>query len=193
MNRRNHLAAPISILLISIWLPAAGMAGGTGTGAGEWDVAAKNLGKLVPDFTLKTIDGEVKHLAEMRGNKVVLVVLWAVWCPPCIEEVPILTALQNKYRDRGLEVLGLGVPYGQNEKAIRGFMKRNEVSYSILFDENDEVTSKLGAIYVPYSYLIAPDGTLAYEGSELPPDLERRIETLLDKLPASVTTASARG
>lgn len=191
MNRRNHLSVPISILLISIWLPAATIAGDTGTG--DWDVAAKNLGKLVPDFTLKTIDGEVKHLAEMRGNKVVLVVLWAVWCPPCIEEVPVLNALQNKYRDRGLEVLGLGVPYGQNEKAIRGFMKRNEVSYSILFDEKNQVTSKLGAIYVPYSYLIALDGTLAFEGSELPPDLDQRIEALLDKVPVNVTTASAGG
>jgi peroxiredoxin len=155
-------------------------------------VGAVTAGMEAPDFELATLEGETRHLAAMKGEKVVLLVLWAVWCPPCIEEVPLLNELHAKYADQGLEILALGVPHGQDEKAIRGFLKRNEVRYTILFDAEDLVSPRYGALFVPHNYLIGSDGTLDYEGTVMPKDLEERIQRLLAEIPAASPNRTAR-
>jgi cytochrome c biogenesis protein CcmG/thiol:disulfide interchange protein DsbE len=66
-----------------------------------------NVGKLAPDFVFRLVqDGSTHHLREFRGE-VVLVNLWATWCPPCREELPALNRLQTSHNQRGLVVLTL--------------------------------------------------------------------------------------
>lgn len=63
------------------------------------------LGKPAPPFEYRKLsDDTPAHVADHLGS-VVLVNLWATWCPPCIEELPALDRLQQEYRDRGLVVL----------------------------------------------------------------------------------------
>jgi thiol-disulfide isomerase/thioredoxin len=65
------------------------------------------IGEAVPEMTFRRVnDTSEQHLSDLRG-KVVLLNLWATWCPPCRHELPALNRLQTAYRPRGLVVLTL--------------------------------------------------------------------------------------
>lgn len=67
----------------------------------------RGIGEQVPDFRFRLVSDDSEHqLAEFRG-KVVLVNLWATWCPPCRAELPVLNRLQADYRAQGVIVLTL--------------------------------------------------------------------------------------
>ncbi len=83
------------------WLPCALPAA-----AQEGDVTLRRV--LAPTFAVRTFDGKVVRLAELRGRPVVID-FWATWCVPCRATMPQLDTLQSRYRDRGLVVLGLAL------------------------------------------------------------------------------------
>jgi thiol-disulfide isomerase/thioredoxin len=65
------------------------------------------VGSPVPDLEFRSVqDGAARRLSELRGS-VVVVNLWATWCPPCLRELPVLNRLQGSYRERGVVVLTL--------------------------------------------------------------------------------------
>jgi thiol-disulfide isomerase/thioredoxin len=92
-----------------------------------------SLGEQVPDFRFRLVSDDSEHqLAEFRG-KVVLVNLWATWCPPCRAELPVLNRLQAAYKDHGVVVLTLSDEPGekirefvanQSPDAVNGYMAR---------------------------------------------------------------------
>ena len=60
------------------------------------------------EFQLPDLSGVLVRSADPQfAGKVVLVDLWATWCPPCITEIPTLVDLQEKYGDRGLVIVGI--------------------------------------------------------------------------------------
>src|SRR5674476_374133 len=67
------------------------------------------------DWNLKDKDGVHYTLANLHG-KLVLVNFWAPWCPPCIQEMPDLDALQQRHRD--LQVIGVAVMYGSRKEVM---------------------------------------------------------------------------
>jgi cytochrome c biogenesis protein CcmG, thiol:disulfide interchange protein DsbE len=72
--------------------------------------AAPEIGAAAPALVLTTLDGQNFDLAKLRG-KVVLVTYWATWCAPCRKEMPKLDAFYRRYRDHGLEIIGISIDF----------------------------------------------------------------------------------
>lgn len=115
-------------------------------------------GSIAPDFVVQTLDGKVTKLSNFRGRPVLLN-LWATWCPPCIEEIPFLNRIQQRYLGRGLVVLGVA---GDEKTAnVHAFAKAHPLQFSVLLDPEGVVGTDYGITGYPESFLIDRDGKLA--------------------------------
>jgi cytochrome c biogenesis protein CcmG/thiol:disulfide interchange protein DsbE len=143
------------------------------TGAAD-ELAA---GKLVdaPAFTLDRLDrGGQLALDDLKG-KAVVVNFWASWCIPCRDEAPVLQKTYERYRDRGLVVLGVDV--NDFKADARRFMKRYGITYPVAYDGKGSTVGKWGVRGFPETFFVDRTGTLVGERIEGAVDIERNRET----------------
>lgn len=132
------------------------------------------------DFTLNSLDGEEYTLSKLKG-KVIIVDFWATWCPPCRREVPHLVSFYEKYRDKGLIILGVSA---EERQTLEAFRKENNVNYPILLG-NNEVFQRFGVRSIPHTLFIDKKGNvrktqIGYSDDFLP-EFESLIETLINE------------
>ena len=98
------------------------------------------VGNDAPGFTAKTLDAtpQVKTLSDYRG-KVVLLNIWATWCPPCREEMPSIQALHETFRARGFTVVAVSIDQAGDEPKIRDFLKEYGLTFEVLHDPDGNV------------------------------------------------------
>jgi len=115
---------------------------------------------------IKDLDGNEYTLEDKKG-KVVLVNLWAIWCGPCIAEMPHLREMQEKYQDEGFEVVGLntGDDGGETESVenIRAFVEEKKLNYPIGYADEKffgEMIKLTRMAAIPQSVLINRDGKM---------------------------------
>jgi len=128
------------------------------------------------DFAFTDTTGGKHSLALHRG-KWVLVNFWATWCPPCIEEIPELTALHQARGARDLIVIGVAT---DDEVAdVKAFVAKNGVRYPVVIGD-EKTSSQLGDVSgLPTSYLFDPRGRQVYR--RVGPVTRREIERFIGK------------
>jgi len=112
-----------------------------------------------PDFILPRLEGgDVVSLDTLRG-KIVILDLWATWCPPCALQVPVLNAFYEAHRDDN-DVVLYGVSVDQTGvDTIRDWVAEHGVVYPNLVG-GDPLSRELGAVGFPALFVIGPDGLL---------------------------------
>ena len=114
----------MSALVIRRFLLVALLSGGLAHAAGS-----------EPLFAAKLSGSDDKPAApDAWRGKPLIVNFWARWCAPCRVEIPELSRTQEKYRKRGLVVLGIGLE--DKAESVRDFMKAYEMSYTVLLARN---------------------------------------------------------
>ena len=111
---------------------------------------------------LKKLDGTNFKIEDYKG-KVVLINLWATWCGPCRDEMPELVKLQNQYREKGFEIVGLNLDEAEDAAMITAFADEMGLNYQLAKGEE-----KLGKEFlrvskvdaIPQSFLIDREGRL---------------------------------
>ncbi len=193
MKLRHMMAFALVALL------AAGILGGCGgtteeaataneqgaAGAAEGGVVMSedtgvNVGDLPPDFTLPDLDGNNVSLSDFEG-KVVVVDLWATWCPPCREEIPFLIELYDEFEGQGLVILGVGLDQG-GAADLAPFVEQNAIDYTIVVG-NRSVGEAYQVTGIPTTFIIGRDGRIAAKhigfSNEVRPEMRSEIEKLL--------------
>lgn len=94
----------------------------------------------VPDFELPLLSGGSLSSDDLRGAPVVLN-LWASWCIPCREEAPLLEKAWDDYKDQGVKIIGVNVK--DSTVDAKAFVRKFNVSYPIVVDEQKELLEKL--------------------------------------------------
>ena len=111
------------------------------------------------DFSLPTLQGELVHLADFRGN-VVLLNVFATWCRPCRDEMPSLEALFQAYRARRFVVLGVSTDTN-GEKALPPFIKEYALTFPIVVDADQGVSQQYRVRGIPATFLLDQHGKIA--------------------------------
>ena len=112
-----------------------------------------------PELTLTDIQGVARSLADYRGQ-VVLVNLWATWCPPCREEMPAIEKMYTEYKDEGFVVLAIDMTYQDDVTAVQPFVEKYGLSFPVLLDETGTVGKAYQLKSLPSSYFINRDGII---------------------------------
>jgi peroxiredoxin len=121
------------------------------------------VGDKATDFTCVDLDGGQVTLSSFQGKKVVLLNFWGVRCSACIEEMPHLNKLQDKYGGKDLVVLGVNTD-GVDSTVIREAMKDGTIdpNYTFLLDQEFAVTDTYTNFLVPLTLVIDKKGIVQY-------------------------------
>jgi peroxiredoxin len=131
-----------------------------------------------PTLSINDLNGNVMHTADYKG-KVVLVNFWAAWCVPCADEVPQFTALQKKYQEQGLQVIGFSVEDDATE--LRNFYRKYQVNYPVVPSDIKIADAFGGVLGLPTTFVIGRDSKIhgKHNGATDFPELEQEVIALL--------------
>ena len=115
-------------------------------------------GTPAPDFTFPGLDGKKVSLSDYKG-KVVLVNIWATWCRPCVDEMPSMEKLYQKFKGEDFEILAVSIDE-PGIKAVAPFMKKHKLTFPALIDSEGAVKTVYGVTGVPESFIIDKQGIL---------------------------------
>lgn len=118
------------------------------------------VGKKAMDFNVKDLDGNDLSLEKYRGN-VVLLDFWAVWCKPCIAEMPNVKGVYEKHKDANFQIIGISLD--QSREKLIGYLEKEGITWPQFFDGNgweNWVAQMYGINSIPRMYLIDGDGII---------------------------------
>lgn len=148
-------------------------------------------GSEAPAFQARSLKGDTVGLASYDGS-VVLLNVWATWCPPCRQEMPSMERLYQDYRDEGLRVVAVSIDapagetdaFGREGGDLEAFAERFGLSFTILHDPRGRIQEVYQTTGVPESFVIGKDGVIYKKVSGATewdaPENRRLIERLLD-------------
>jgi len=113
-----------------------------------------------PDVTFKTLTGKQIPLKALKG-KPVLVTFWATNCPSCLQEIPLLIHLYQKYHPHGLEIIAVTMADNPPNLVVE-MAKARQIPYHIALDIRSDLAKAFNDVnLIPHTFLISPDGTIA--------------------------------
>ncbi len=111
-----------------------------------------------PDFKLVDLAGNDLNLSQFSG-KVLVLNFWATWCPPCQAEIPDFVTAYNRYRSKGLAVIGVSLDR-LSPAELSEFVENNHMSYPVAFATEQIMSDYQPGQYIPATIVIDKKGQI---------------------------------
>ena len=181
-DRRRWFVVALGILALGsgwAWLSRVPIQGASSS------VVSPREGFLAPDFTLKTLNGQMTSLSAQRG-KVVVINLWASWCGPCRAEMPAIQKVYASERERGLTVLAVNGTFQDSASNAQAFAQQYGLSFPILLDTDGRVSRMYLLSALPSTYIVDRRGIIravVVGGPMSEAFVRSKVEPLLQEAP----------
>src|SRR3972149_6429128 len=138
------------------------------------------------DSIKKITTSELKIVLENNKGKVLILDLWATWCPPCRKEIPGFINLYNKYQSKGVEILGIAFDENGSE-VVPPFIKKMGINYSVYLDGGD-IAEAFDLQAYPTTVIYGKDGKVANKhiGFVTEKEFDDEISILLKRDPFQI-------
>ena len=144
---------------------AGALAGLGGAGLAAWRLRVgdvkDNQVQTLWDASFEGVGGEALPMASLRGRPLLLN-FWATWCPPCVQELPLLNAFYGEHRAKGWQVLGLAIDQPAN---VQKFLQRMPLDFPVVLGGlgGAELSRGLGNDKggLPFTVMFAADGSIS--------------------------------
>ncbi len=119
-------------------------------------------GEAVAPFVTRDLNGNEINLADYIGQKAILLDFWSIYCSPCVEEMPTLIELYDKYNDMGLEVFGISLDSSFNARRLGKFVDSydRDIPYPIIHDAQSKIRGLYGVSTLPTAILVDKAGNV---------------------------------
>ncbi len=135
-----------------------------------------------PNFTLRDINGKQVSLSQF-ADQVVLVSFWATWCTPCQAEMIHLQAFYESYGPQGFTVLSVNTDDARSSSQVKPLVRSKGLTFPVLLDRETAVVAMYNpAKTLPYSVLLARDGSIAKIYTGYKPGDEVHVEEDIEQL-----------
>jgi len=156
----------------------------TGRAAALWITITLFVGAAIaqdraPNFSLMTSSGQTVELKKLQG-KAVVVNFWATWCGPCRAEIPGMAEIYGKYKDKGVEIVGVSLD-DRGWSVVNPFVQKLGIPYPVVLG-NDQVVQAYGGIdAIPTTFFVDKKGTVVkkHVGYMSKDDFEKILRSVL--------------
>jgi thiol-disulfide isomerase/thioredoxin len=173
MDQRRHRR----VILFPLLALTLSCATGGGASSGGGSEPGNQVGAPVPAINVELLSGKKVDVASYRG-RVLLLDVWASWCGPCKQELPMLDAMARRLKSQGVEILAVSVD--QERANVDKFLQgRGKWALTIAHDPAGAIAERLQPDKMPTSYVIDRAGIVRYVNAGFVPDdapvIERRL------------------
>lgn len=127
----------------------------------EKDTESDNAFPSAPEFTLTDLKGSEISLSDYQG-KVIFINFWATWCPPCRAEIPGFVEVFDKYKEKGMQVLGISLDR-TGKKKVQKFAKEYKINYPVAIATSEIVKDYKPGQYIPSTIIIDRKGKIRHK------------------------------
>ena len=123
--------------------------------------------RLIP-FKGVDLAGQPFDLQQTIGNKPIMLIFWASWCPTCKTEVPKINQLVAKFRDRGMDFVAVNVGYNDSVERAQAFAQKTGMNYPAFFDGTGVVSEQYQLLGVPTIIIADKHGVIRFRNFSAP-------------------------
>lgn len=120
--------------------------------------------KDAPDFNLPVLNPSASGFGNFslgrHAGHIIVLNFWATWCPPCRHEIPMLIRFYNKYRSKGVILVGINV--NEDVSGVRSFIGINHIDYPVVYATYSLITNYGGIDEIPQTFFISGNGKIMY-------------------------------
>ncbi len=144
------------------------------------NLSAAENGDAIPDCALTAASDATTYTFKQFEGKVLYVDFWASWCGPCAKSFPFMNHLDQTFKQRGLQVIGVNLDEKQGD--AQDFLAKNPAGFAIATDNHEQCASDFGLQAMPSSYLVDRKGHIRHIHLGFKPGEAEQLEMLVEQL-----------
>ena len=131
---------------------------------------------ILPDLSVKLLDGKQVRLSALLEEGPLLVDFWATWCAPCKKEMIFLEEFHQKYNEEGFQVLAISTDSPKSMSKVKSYIRAKRYTFMVGLDPNQEIAKKMNALLMPTTLILNKDRKVSWYHQGFIPGDEKEIE-----------------
>ena len=138
--------------------------------------ADKQRDIMLPDPSVKLLDGKQVRLSVLLEEGPLLVSFWATWCAPCKKEMIFLEEFHQKYNENSFRVLAISTDSPKSMSKVKSYIRAKKHTFLVGIDPNQDIAKKMNALLMPTTLILNKDRKVSWYHQGFIPGDEKEIE-----------------